>query len=269
MPMIGFGKGLVEKNPMKRIAYRLFGEIHIPGRIRLNHVLKEIGKFKLPADKKIRVLDAGCGRGDFTFYLAKKFPDWQVTGIELVEEKYKDALIIKDKLGLTNAEVLNINLLELDRENEFDLIISSDVLEHIQDDDLVFSNFQRALKKGGHIVLTTPSIPQRKHLWLVKRREEKIGFDPSDYGHVRDGYSKEDYRSKLKPLGFKEIDPKYTFGPFGTLAFDLFFVIGDNKPNPVVFLLFLPLLLALGFADLHVKNNTGSAIMVSAVKNGA
>ena len=266
MTKIGYGKSFVEKNPIKRIGYRLFGEIHIPGRIRLNHVLREIERLGLPANGKVRVLDAGCGRGDFTFYLAEKYPSWHVTGIELDEVKYRDACTIKERLGLGNAEIINGDLLKLDRKDEFDLIISSDVLEHIDDDDMVFNNLARALKKGGHLVLTTPSVPQRKHLWLVKWREKKIGFQPSDYGHVRDGYSKEDYYSKLKPLGFVEIAPTYTFGPFGTLAFDIFFVIGDNRPNPLVFALFFPFLMLLGVLDLHVKNGSGSGIMVSARK---
>lgn len=265
--MLGTEKRFIERNPLKRIGYLLFGEIHVPGRIRINHVLKEIGGLGLP-ERGVRVLDAGCGKGTLLFALARRYPNWQIKGIELLEDRYQDAVTIKRRLDFTNVEIERGDLLELREREIFDLIICSDVLEHVEDDVRVIENLVRALKKGGYLILTAPSIPQRKHLWLVKWREKKTGFHPSQYGHVRDGYSIEDFVRKLKPFGMEEIVPRYTFGPFGTLAFDIFFVIGDNRPNPFVFAIFFPFLLLLAAFDVRVRNGSGSGLLVRAKKGG-
>ena len=38
----------------------------------------------------------------------------------------------------------------------------------------------RALAPGGYLLLTFPSVPQRRHLRLVAWRERRIGFKPED-----------------------------------------------------------------------------------------
>jgi SAM-dependent methyltransferase len=267
--IVGREKRLVEKNPLKRIGYALFGEIHIPGRIRLNHIIKTVDELGLPKDRPIKVLDAGCGKGDMVFFLARKYPSWRITGLEIERDKYEKALIIKEKCSLSNVNFVHGNLLETDLDGEYDLVVCSDVLEHIEEDVSAMKVLNRLLKKGGCLVITVPSVPQRKHLKLVKMKEKKIGFDPSYFGHVREGYSVEDLCGKLRPLDFSEIAPLHTFGFFGTLAYDIFFLIGDNRPNLLVFTMLLPFFLTLAFFDVRVRNSTGSGLLVKAWKGGS
>ena len=56
----GIEKAAGEPSRMRRNAYRFIGEIHIPGRIRLNHVFREIKALGLP-ENGTRLLDAGTG----------------------------------------------------------------------------------------------------------------------------------------------------------------------------------------------------------------
>lgn len=264
--MIGSGKKFIEKNVFKRIGYTLFGEIHVPGRIRISHALKGIKALGLPGDRRIRVLDVGCGKGDLDFVLAQKYPAWHITGVELDKVKFTDACIIKKSFNQENVTFLNEDLLKISGTGEYDIIICSDVLEQIEDDDQAVEKFSELLKEDGHLILTTPSIPQRKHLGLVKWRERKNGIDMSYYGHVRRGYSSEEIHGKLARYSFNKVEHEYTYGLFGTLAFDIFFVIGDNSPNPLLFALSFPLLLSLAFLDTHVTNTSGSGLLVRASK---
>lgn len=259
-------KWIGEPHPLKRWGYRLFGELHVPGRIRSNHILKAVRRLRL-MQKPIRMLDAGSGKGELAIHLARCCPHWQAVGIDLSAERTEKARQISKQLGLENVNFLTRPLEELDCQEEFDLIISADVLEHIEDDRKVLRNLFRALRPGGIIIVTSPSIPQRKHLWLVHWREKRIGFHPSEYGHVRDGYSQRDIEEKFQHAGGRVLSSYFTFGVFGTLAFDMFFVIGDNEPNPVVFALLFPLLLALGRLDLHLASETGSAILAIGTKD--
>lgn len=263
--MYGQEKWVYEHNRLKRWAYRLFGEIHVPGRIRANHIMREIERLGITR-QPLKVLDAGSGRGDLALYLARRFPHWQVRGIELSGEKVENAVFVAKRLGLKNVQLRTGRLEEFDCPETFDLIISADVLEHIENDRAVLKNIFRCLRPGGHVIITSPSIPQRKHMWLVRWREKKIGFHSSDYGHVRDGYSKQDVLEKFHEAGGDVVRSYFTYGFFGTLAFDLFFVIGDNKPNPVVFFLMFPFLLTLGVLDLHFLSDRGSAILAVGTK---
>lgn len=259
--MIGAEKGLVEPNWLKRWGYFLLGEIHIPGRIRLNHTVKGLGKLKFEQSDKVCVLDAGSGKGDIAFYLARRFPKWQVVAIELETEKVEKLRSVKEKLALENLKVVQKDLVELDYKDKFHLIICSDVMEHIEEDDLVFRNLTNALKSSGYLLIHTPAITEKRN-WLWKKRTEILGVKPSDYGHVREGYFKEDLTERLTSNGIKHLDFRWTFGPMGLLAHDIFVLIGDNRPNPLIFLLFLPFLLLLGFLDVNIGCRSGGGLLV-------
>ncbi len=263
--MYGQEKWICEPSPVKRWAYRLFGEVHVPGRLRAAHIQREIRHLGL-TKSSIRMLDAGSGRGDLAIHLARRFPSWHVVGLELEPEKVANSRAIAERLSLRNVEFRQGSLETFEAEGEFGLIVNADVMEHIEDDRRVLANLYRALRPGGHIILTSPSVPQRKHLRLVAWRERRIGFQPSDYGHVRQGYSLQDLEEKFTAVGAHLKRAYLTFGFFGTLAFDLFFVIGDNRPQPIVFALMFPFLMALAGLDLVFPSRTGSAILAVASK---
>ena len=263
--MYGQEKWVSETNPLKRWGYRLFGELHVPGRIRGNHVMRAISQLGLDS-QPLRVLDAGSGRGDLAVALARRHPNWHIIGVDLALDRAAYAIAAAKHLGLKNLEFRIGDLANLGYENEFDLIVNSDVLEHIEDDRTVLRNLFRALRPGGHLVVTSPSIPQRRHLRLVRWRERRINFSVREYGHVRDGYGTRDIEDKFREAGGRVVSSYFTFGFFGTLAFDIFFVIGDNAPNPLVFTVMFPWLLGLGFLDLHFPSRVGSAILAVGTK---
>jgi hypothetical protein len=128
------------------------------------------------------------------------------------------------------------------------------------------ANLAKALKPRGALIVTAPSIPQPKHLPLVAWRERRIGFSPTDYGHVRQGYSEADLGRLFAGAGLATECVRRTFGPFGTLMFDIFFVTGDSKPNPLVYAALFPFYLVLSALDLLVPSKGGAAILGVAVK---
>lgn len=263
--MFGSEKKYYEKNPLKRLAYALLGEVHVPGRLRAYHVMRKIRGLNTNGNP-VKFFDAGCGRGDLVVHFSQKHPDWKVSGIEYDKERYRIALEMKKRLGLDNVTLRHGDLLKARLEKGLDIITCCDVLEHIEDDEKVMKNLYGALKPGGSLILTFPSIPQRRHLKLVEWREKRIGFKNEDYGHVRDGYSIPGIEETLKRIGFSEVSAEYTFGFWGTLSFDLFFVLGDNRPNPVVFFLAFPFLMATAFLDLYWPSKQGSGLLVVARK---
>ncbi len=97
------------------------------------------------------VLDAGCGDGEFTAFLSSL--GFQVSGMELSETAAKKA---RDRCP--EADILVGSLEErLPFANaSFDAIWCTEVLEHLFDVHGVLAEFNRVLKRGGVLLLTTP-----------------------------------------------------------------------------------------------------------------
>ena len=132
---------------------------------------------------------------------ARLHPDWLVHGIDLEDDRVERCRTAAKNLALRNVSFSRDNLLNLSANSQYDLITNTDVLEHIEDDRGALANLARALAPGGYLLLTFPSVPQRRHLKLVAWRERRIGFKPEDIGHVRPGYSPEMINGLAREVG--------------------------------------------------------------------
>jgi SAM-dependent methyltransferase len=264
--MYGREKAWGETDWKRRAGYYVLGELHCPGRLRAWHIIKELRRLHLWTRTPRVMYDAGGGEGAFAYYVARRFPTWRVVIGDNEPRTLARAGRIKASLGLTNLEIRDVDLRDPGDQDAFDIVVCSDVLEHIDEDHLVVKHLAQALKPGGALIVTSPSVPQPRHLPLVAWREKRIGFHPSDYGHVRDGYSERQLEVLFDDAGLDVESVRYTFGTFGTLMFDLFFVTGDNRPNPLVFAGLFPWYLALGALDLSLPTPHGAAILGVAKK---
>jgi ubiquinone/menaquinone biosynthesis C-methylase UbiE len=109
----------------------------------------------LPDLNGLRVLEIGCGRGDFALWLVRRSPQADITAID-----FSGAAIDLAKKRESQAErsvrfeVGNAQLLRFD-DDCFDLIISCECLEHVPDPEVMTREMYRVLKPGGRFVLTT------------------------------------------------------------------------------------------------------------------
>src|ERR1035437_3761086 len=117
------------------------------------------------------ILDAGCGDGTFTFYLASKLPQTRLLGVDIgeqgthgIENTLEICARVQHDLGLPNLEFQCRDLRELDYENAFDFAYSFDVLEHIAENKLVLEKIYRALQKDGLFLLRIPTRVQKRVL---------------------------------------------------------------------------------------------------------
>jgi 2-polyprenyl-3-methyl-5-hydroxy-6-metoxy-1,4-benzoquinol methylase len=259
--MYGCEKAWAETDWRRRTGYRLLGELHLPGRLRVWHLIRELRRLGLWNGKPRTLLDAGGGEGAFAYHVARRFPHWRVVVMDNEPRTIARGEHIKARLGLTNLEVREADLLEPIERDAYDIVVCADVLEHIEEDDVVVRNLAGALRPGGILLLTAPSVPQPKHLSLVAWRERRIGFVPTEYGHVRQGYGPEDLRRLFQNADLAVERIRWTFGRFGTLMFDLFFVTGDSKPNPLLYASLFPFYMVLARLDVVVPSVHGAAIL--------
>ena len=110
----------------------------------------------IPFDKKakLKVLDAGCGTGLYTFALLKRFPNAMIQAFDLNTDMTQVMKSVVNKKGLSNQiEIFNRDLtkpLPFQRE-QFDLVITGGVLEYV-DPVVAVKNLSPYLKKGGYFL---------------------------------------------------------------------------------------------------------------------
>ncbi|MFH1455582.1 MAG: class I SAM-dependent methyltransferase [archaeon] len=128
------------------------------------------------------VLDAGCGEGYGANYLAKK--GFQVIAIDI----NKKTIIEARKKYRESCLFLQLNAEKLPYKNEtFDAIMSSHVIEHLKNDAGYVKELQRVLKKGGKLILTTPN----------KKYRVKPGEKPWNIFHIKE-YTADELEKILK-----------------------------------------------------------------------
>jgi SAM-dependent methyltransferase len=102
-------------------------------------------------------LEIGCGTGFVLTALAKELPSLKLSGSEL----FPEGLAYASK-RVPNANLFQLDALNIPFEKSFDVIGAFDVLEHIEDDTRVLSEMFKAVRPGGGIVVT---VPQHMFLW--------------------------------------------------------------------------------------------------------
>ncbi|MCZ2278353.1 MAG: class I SAM-dependent methyltransferase [Bacteroidia bacterium] len=147
----GSGKGLIPR------IYRLVQGYNL--NLKYQHVKK------MTRLNKGRLLDYGCGRGDFLKLMQKK--GWQVQGIE----PSADAVSIASSTGIEVGNPSSVSLLS---DHCFDVISLWHVLEHIHELNQAISQFKRMLKPGGLLVIAVPNYKSSDASYY---REYWAGYD--------------------------------------------------------------------------------------------
>lgn len=107
------------------------------------------------------ILDAGCGTGGTLAHLQGMGELW---GCDVAPEALKECR----GRGFENIRHSPVETLDFPDER-FDVVISCDVLEHIEGDRQAMAEMVRVLKPGGICVLTVPA-----HRWLWSEHDEAL-----------------------------------------------------------------------------------------------
>jgi SAM-dependent methyltransferase len=127
-------------------------DLHWWYRGRRRVIAEALRRMDLPGD--VRILDAGCGSGRNMVDLAGF---GRVTGLELA-----DASVAKAReRGVGDVVQGTLDGMPFD-DSSFDLAVSFDVIEHLEDDHLALAELRRVVRPGGSLLVTVPAYPR---LW--------------------------------------------------------------------------------------------------------
>lgn len=167
-------------------------------RVQLDHCLQGL--------EPERVLDAGCGKGTFSFHLAERFRSAEVLGVDLCPDLHSLASnlevcrAVQKRTGLSNVRFEQLDLRELEADAEYDLIISIHVLEHIENNREVLARLARALRPGGYLHVQMPSADHHDEDPICA---EMAAWEEEE--HVGQEYSARELSALLESMGLERV----------------------------------------------------------------
>ena len=240
------------------------------------HIRKALKQWTKEVSGTQNILDAGSGFGQYEYYMAKKHRDWRIKAVDVKEEQVEDCNSFFQKTGFKNVQFEVADLTKYIEPNTYDMILCVDVMEHIEEDELVFSNYHKSLKKGGMLLVSTPSdqggsdVHHHDHDEYVN--DGTLSFVDE---HVRDGYGIQEIEDKMKRAGFSKTEVHYQYGKPGKIAWRLsmkYPIVMLNKSYfffiilPFYYLLTFPFVLILNCMDVRGNHKTGTGLVAKAWK---
>lgn len=173
-----------------------------------SHILGAFASWS--ADAAFDILDLGCGDGRIARELAGLFPAATVLG---VDDNERSLAACRSRPHPTNVDFRRVRIDGLVDLGTFDLVICSEVYEHVSDPVALLQLLRRLLRPGGVLLFSTPSawmmwmprlsvvrqLVSSPSLWLTRARPER---DWSTALHYHPGSRWAVLRRTLEAAGF-------------------------------------------------------------------
>ena len=99
------------------------------------------------------ILDLGCGWGSFSLYIAKKYPNTNITSVSNSSDQITYIKNEAQKRGLPNIKAYRMDVNSLELNTQFDRIISIEMFEHLRNYKLILSSLNNLLKPDGRLFI--------------------------------------------------------------------------------------------------------------------
>ncbi len=209
------------------------------------------------------VLDAGCGSGDFVFYLARKYPHARISGLDCDKDIIMRNVRFAEKNGIKNVSFMAQNVHEFSCNRRFDLIYSIESLQYVGNNERVIHNFFAALKQGGYLYIHMLGPDWNGPVLFGRRHFRNFYSEVKKFRGKR--YTPVELSCILQRIGFEPLIVKRTFGPFGRLAWEIDNALMSVRPGFVRSLFILPLKLVC-LLDMSFSGMSGWGCLVLARK---
>ena len=149
---------------------------------------KQISRL-LPDLNGKRCLDIGADNGVISMLLRERGGSWASADL--------DPVAVASIRDLVESDVHQIDSGRTPfADQEFDLVVIVDFLEHIPDDAGFVSELRRILKPHGQVII---NVPRLVGFSLLKPIQNALGLTDQKHGHLRPGYSVAGLERLLSP----------------------------------------------------------------------
>lgn len=146
---------------MEHVVAKFYHKVQFPGHYTQQEIIKKSQDFFLEDYLKIsllpfkgKVLEAGCGTGYTTHIISSLRRDVQITGVDFSRGSLEFASNFSKQNHYHNTqfEWMDLRDINLDK-RDFDMLICTGVLHHIENPKPIFSNLCKLVKKGGIVIV--------------------------------------------------------------------------------------------------------------------
>lgn len=143
---------------------------------KLKSLLELLGDTK---DKNCLLVTCGDNNGALNWYFREHGGNWTWADVS-GEINEQISRLLNEPVHSLKDDAFRIP------DEQFDCVVSIDVLEHLNEDQPFLKELRRVLRPGGRVVITVPNGDMRL---LANRIKWRLGMTPAVYGHTRAGYT--------------------------------------------------------------------------------
>ncbi|MGW5922358.1 class I SAM-dependent methyltransferase [Nocardia fluminea] len=150
-----------------------------------------------------RVIDIGCGAGRHSFEAYRRGADivafdQNAADLAEVDIMFEAMAAAGEAPEYAKAETVRGDALDLPYGNdEFDVVIASEILEHVPQDTQAIAELARVVKPGGALAVTVPRWLPERICWALSDE-----YHANEGGHVRI-YRADELRDKITARGLR------------------------------------------------------------------
>ena len=133
------------------------------------------------------ILELGCGWGSLSLWMASHFPKASITSVS--NSSSQKAYIDNEakKRDIKNLEVITCDMNDFSTDKKYDRVVSVEMIEHMRNHRMLFSNIKSWLKPGGNFMMHIFVHKSQPYLFEVKDDDDWMskyffsgGMMPSD-----------------------------------------------------------------------------------------
>jgi len=211
---------------MQAINYDTYGQFI--KKIIISECIRDIIFEKRKKLKKINIIDLGCGQGTLLLNLFAQnliTSKDKIIGIDYFESLTKNINKLNKNIQTINTDVANLSIIQ---DNSVDIILSTQVIEHIDNEEKFIAEIYRVLKPSGVAYISTV-LKKPYSFWFYKNKEGARVLDPT---HVREYKTVAQLVEKFKKYQFDITKTKTSQIYFPINELLIRFIAKWKKTNP-------------------------------------
>lgn len=272
--MARFGESIILRNNVVvrgKIKFIVLGLLDVGYFLRSKYFIKFIKincvKSRLGRKSEIAILDAGCGNGDYSFYLAERYRYSQIDACDINETILSENRLIQEKLRLSNINFFKKDLIRLDIKEKYDFVFCIGVIIYMnpQENDLIFRNLYNSLKKSGVMYLYLAHRDWENSV-MISSKFYRMMYEQAKKQNSGFLYDEKELPLLLSKTGFRIIKQRITGGFWGELSWEIDQILKECRLERIRLIL-LPFLKSLSLIDMFVGNNKGTGMIFLLEKN--